>query len=119
MSLLEIEQRIIQPLSRAEKLQLIADITKMLQEEDERLRLKEIVQADAVYEVYSPQDCDEAAVQLQKYLEDEYQTEQSTKPGNFWQAVQHFRQEYAAELLELDDVFNDLRQKDSGRIPSF
>jgi len=34
MSLAEIEQEVIKPLSRAEKLQLIADITKMLQEEE-------------------------------------------------------------------------------------
>ena len=32
MSLAEIEQEVIKPLSRAEKLQLIADITKMLHE---------------------------------------------------------------------------------------
>lgn len=34
MSLIEIEQNIIKPLSRAEKLQLIADISTMLQEEE-------------------------------------------------------------------------------------
>jgi hypothetical protein len=34
MSLAEIEQEVIKPLSRAEKLQLIADITKMVQEEE-------------------------------------------------------------------------------------
>ena len=34
MSLVEIEQEVIKPLSRAEKLQLIADITTMLQAEE-------------------------------------------------------------------------------------
>lgn len=34
MSLVEIEQEVIKPLSRVEKLQLIADISKMLQEEE-------------------------------------------------------------------------------------
>ncbi|MCP4106704.1 MAG: hypothetical protein GY749_14395 [Desulfobacteraceae bacterium] len=36
MLLVELENRFIKPLPRLDKLQLIADITKMLQEEEER-----------------------------------------------------------------------------------
>ncbi len=36
MLLVELEHTLIKPLPRSEKLQLIADITKMLQQEDER-----------------------------------------------------------------------------------
>lgn len=36
MLLVELENRFIKPLSKLEKLQLIADITKMLQQEEER-----------------------------------------------------------------------------------
>ncbi len=36
MMLAELEHKFIQPLPKADKLQLIADITKMLQQEEER-----------------------------------------------------------------------------------
>jgi len=71
MLLLDIEQDVIKPLSRREKLQLIADITQMLQEEDE---LSRYFQPGVVYEVATPNLTPDdsamlAAQQLQKVLE--------------------------------------------------
>ena len=64
MSVIEIEEQ-IKPLSQAEKLQIIADVTKMLQ-------------ADLLYQIppgseipyYSPFDEDAAAMQIHQYLEE-------------------------------------------------
>ena len=52
MLLLELEETVIKPLSIAEKLQLIADIAKMLQEEERRLT--QYVQRGVEYPVFTP-----------------------------------------------------------------
>ena len=70
-SLSEIEQTVIQPLSRSEKLQLIADITKMLQREDDELQhLKEIIRPERDIPFYSPYNEDIAAQQMMEYLQE-------------------------------------------------
>ncbi len=77
MSLIELEQIHIQPLTRAEKRQLIKDIRKMLQQEEEKeeeRQLSKIFKPGAEYEVatYSlaPDDTDtKAAAQLRELLE--------------------------------------------------
>lgn len=51
MSILELEQQ-IQPLSRAEKLQLIADITRMLQ--DEEPTISDFFEPGKMYEIATP-----------------------------------------------------------------
>lgn len=72
MSLLTIEEE-AKTLTRAEKLQLIADITKMLQEEEPDI--SEYFDPDKVYEVVSQNvtpDNDTTAVhQLQTLLEEQ------------------------------------------------
>ncbi|GAK50152.1 hypothetical protein U14_01379 [Candidatus Moduliflexus flocculans] len=72
MLLLELEETIIKPLSIAEKLQLIADIAKMLQEEESRLM--QYVQQGVEYPVFTPtispdESSYHAAYQLQQLLE--------------------------------------------------
>ena len=73
MSVIEIEQQ-IKPLSRAEKLRLIADITQMLREEEPDL--SEYFEPGKVYEIVSqnvtPDNDTTAVQQLQALL-----TEQS------------------------------------------
>ncbi len=71
MSLVEIEQEVVKPLSRSEKLQLIADITRMLQEEEETTdpKLSQSFKKGATYPVFTPVGMEEAAAQLQKYLD--------------------------------------------------
>lgn len=62
----------IQPLTRSEKLQLIAAITRMLQEEEERFLSGFPLQPDVEYPVYTPLDSGmyEAAAQLQAYVDE-------------------------------------------------
>ncbi|MCP4105046.1 MAG: hypothetical protein GY749_05855 [Desulfobacteraceae bacterium] len=70
MSLCEIEQKIIKPLSRAEKFQLIADITKMLQEEEESEQaLPEHFGKGTVWPVFTPSGMEEAAARLQEFID--------------------------------------------------
>jgi hypothetical protein len=67
---LELEKD-IQPLTRSEKLQLIAAITRMLQEEERSLSGLPL-QPDVEYPVYTPLDSGmyEAAAQLQAYVDE-------------------------------------------------
>ena len=64
MSVLEIEEQ-IRPLSHSEKLQIIADVTKMLQED-----LLQQIPAGTDIPYYSPFNEDVAALQIQQYLEE-------------------------------------------------
>ncbi len=72
MLLSELKNKFIKPLPRSEKLQLIQDITKMLQEEEGGAEL--FFAKKATYPVFTPNiepndtSC-EAAYQLQKLLE--------------------------------------------------
>ena len=68
MVLVELEKD-IQPLTRSEKLQLIAAITRMLQEEEERALSDIPLRSGVEYPVYTPLDSGmyEAAAQLQAY----------------------------------------------------
>jgi hypothetical protein len=72
MSLNELERKYIRPLSRVEKLQLIADITRMLQQEDEHPA--SYFNSEDSYPVLTPTIAPddapyEAAFQLQQLLE--------------------------------------------------
>ena len=72
MLLIELEEKAIRPLSRLQKLQLIADISKMLQEEEERLET--YVQRGRDYPVFTPtispdDSAYKAAYQLQQFWE--------------------------------------------------
>jgi hypothetical protein len=71
MLLLELEKD-IQPLTRSEKLQLIAAITRMLQEEEERSLSDFPLRPGVEYPVYTPLESDmyEAAAQLQAYADE-------------------------------------------------
>ena len=69
MSIIELEQE-IKPLTRLEKLQLIADITKMLQEEEES-ELAQYFPPGTIAAVWSPFDEYAAAAKLQELLEKE------------------------------------------------
>ncbi|MCP4398417.1 MAG: hypothetical protein GY801_14110 [bacterium] len=64
MSVIEIEAQ-IKPLSQAEKLQIIADVTRMLQE-----NLLHQIPAESEIPYYSPFNEDVAAVQIHQYLEE-------------------------------------------------
>lgn len=65
MSVIEIEEQ-IKPLSQAEKLQIIADVTKMLQED-----LLYQVPPGSEIPYYSPYNEDVAAVQIHHYLKEQ------------------------------------------------
>lgn len=70
MSLAEIEEKVIRPLTRAEKEQLIKDVQKMLEEEE----LSRMFPPDKEFEIssipLSPDDpVGQASQQLQKVLE--------------------------------------------------
>ena len=39
----------------------------------------------------------------------EYRSMPSSQTGDFWQALQQFRQQYVTDLPALDEVFTDLR----------
>lgn len=71
MLLLELEKD-IQPLTRSEKLQLIAAITRMLQEEEEHSLSDIPLRPEVEYPVYTPLDSGmyEAAAQLQAYVDE-------------------------------------------------
>lgn len=70
MSLVEIEQKVIKPLSIAEKLQLIADITIMLQEEEKtNSKLSQHFQKGAIHPIFTPLGMEDAAARLQEYIE--------------------------------------------------
>jgi hypothetical protein len=66
MSVIEIEEQ-IKPLSQAEKLQIIADVTRMLQAD---LPHKIPTGSDIPY--YSPFNEDAAAMQIHQYLEEHH-----------------------------------------------
>ncbi len=73
MLLTELESEFIEPLTRSDKLQLIADITKMLQEEDERP--EKYFKRGVIYPVMTPTITPDdtsykAAFQLQKLWEE-------------------------------------------------
>ena len=69
MSLVEIEQKVIKPLSRAEKLQLIADITKMLQEEEKaESELSQYFKSGEEVGRFGPVNEPQIASQLQEML---------------------------------------------------
>lgn len=70
MSLVELEQKEIRPLSKAEKLQLIADITKMLQEEEED-ELSQYFKPGEKHGFWSPFDAFDMAQKMQNLLEQE------------------------------------------------
>ncbi len=70
MSLCEIEQEIIRPLSRPEKFQLIADITKMLQEEeDAEQAFPRDFRKGNILPVFTPSGMEETAARLQEYID--------------------------------------------------
>ncbi len=66
MSVIEIEEQ-IQPLSHTEKLQIIADVTKMLQED---VFLQILPGSEIPY--YSPLNEDVAAMQIHQYLDEHH-----------------------------------------------
>ncbi len=70
MSLCEIEEKIIRPLSRAEKFRLIADITKMLQDEEEieSVSSRHFRKGDLL-PVFTPSGMEEAAARLQELID--------------------------------------------------
>ena len=78
MSLLELEQTYIRPLTRAEKWQLITDIQEMLKREEAtaKLTVENIFTPGMVYEIATPSiaPCDndtKAAAQLRALLEEQ------------------------------------------------
>ncbi len=76
MLLLELEERVIKPLPRFQKLQLIADITRMLQEEEKTA--EHYFEPGVEYPIFTPtiapdDSGHEAAYQLQQLLEGEPQ----------------------------------------------
>ena len=64
MSVAEITEE-IKPLSRQEKLSLLEEISKMLQEEE----MLEYFTPGAIYPVETPMNAEKAAAQLQHFLE--------------------------------------------------
>jgi len=68
MSVAEIEEKIIKPLSRAEKWQLIEDITRMLREEEEADR---IFRPGTKAGFWSPCNEFKMADQLKTFLEEQ------------------------------------------------
>lgn len=68
MSLAEIEEKVIRPLTREEKWQLIEDVQKMLREE-ENDPLKKLIPGDT-YPLYTPVGLEAAADQLQRYIDE-------------------------------------------------
>ena len=73
MLLSVLEEKSIKPLPRLQKLQLIADITKMLQEEEE---LEKYMQRGGSYPLFTPTIAPDdsgykAAYQLQQFLEEQ------------------------------------------------
>lgn len=73
MLLVELENRFIKPLPRLDKLRLIADITKMLQQEDERPEkyFKKGVAYPVMTPTITPDDTSyKAAFQLQQLWEE-------------------------------------------------
>jgi len=70
MTLTQIEQKIIKPLSRADKLLLIADISMMLQEEERTdSKLSQYFEKGNINPVFTPLGIDMAAVKLQQYID--------------------------------------------------
>ncbi len=73
MLLVELENKLIKPLPRSDKLQLIADITKMLQQEEERP--ENYFESGVAYPVMTPtitpdETSFKAAFQLQQLWEE-------------------------------------------------
>ena len=72
MSVAEIEEKIIKPLSRAEKWQLIEDITQMLrQEEEAEAELSKYFKPGQKVGFWSPFDAFDMAQKMQNLLEQE------------------------------------------------
>ncbi|MCP4399374.1 MAG: type II toxin-antitoxin system Phd/YefM family antitoxin [bacterium] len=46
---------------------------------------------------------------------EEYRSLHPSPQGNFWEALQTFRQQYAAELPESEELFTDVREREPGR----
>lgn len=67
MSIIELEQE-IKPLTRLEKLQLIADITRMLQEEED-VEMKQFFKPGEIIDYHGPVIETKAAQQLQEYMD--------------------------------------------------
>jgi hypothetical protein len=65
MYLAQIKQEIKKSLSVAEKLQLITDITHMLQKD---FQLSKYFEKEAIYPIFTPLGMEEAAIKLQEYL---------------------------------------------------
>ncbi len=45
----------------------------------------------------------------------EYRSFHPAPQGDFWQALQRFRKQYATDFVEVDEVFADVRDSHSGR----
>ena len=45
----------------------------------------------------------------------EYQATHVAREGDFWQALQQFRQQYADDLFDLSDTLADIRESSPGR----
>lgn len=45
----------------------------------------------------------------------EYEATHSSQQGDFWQALQQFREQYAAELFDLSETLADVRDASPGR----
>lgn len=72
MTLSEIKEKVIKPLPRTEKLQLIADISMMLKEEENlENALAQKVNPKAIYPLFTPLGMEEAAVKLQEFIDNE------------------------------------------------
>ena len=70
MTLSQIEQKVIKPLSRADKLLLIADISMMLQEEEKTdSKLSQYFEKGNINPVFTPLGMEIAAAKLQEYID--------------------------------------------------
>ena len=45
----------------------------------------------------------------------EYEATHASQQGDFWQALQQFREQYAAELFDLSETLADVRDTSPGR----
>ena len=49
----------------------------------------------------------------------EYRTMHPSQQGDFWQALQQFRQQHAPDLADIEEVFSDVRDPYPGRDVTF